>query len=237
MLEACFSAAQGLSGQRRLLIGFRCERSRVRTPSGGFHHFRIHECQQDLGEKCWNPKHLRILQNAYLRQTTRHVAFTRSKEITGSTQTRSIRSSRPAVGVAAGYCCRIAAPPRQRRRQREHGSCVRACVRVCWQVHIHDYENWQWQPARLEPLHRESTRVKRGIIERLFKTSCPHRLSPRAVRGNPTRVRVVVFIDKKHSSNWNHFITQREKLVEFRTDCVRRGKSVLRLSKLFVQAG
>lgn len=91
----------------------------------------------DPGENRWNPKRLRILQNAYLRQTTRHVAcrevssFNRSKEITGSTQTRSRRSSRPAVGVAAGYCCRIAAPPR-RRRQRGHWSCVRACecVRV-----------------------------------------------------------------------------------------------------------
>lgn len=55
---------------------------------------------------------------------------TRSKEITGSTQTRSRRSSRPAVGVAVGYCCSIAAPPRQRRRQRGHWSRVCACVCV-----------------------------------------------------------------------------------------------------------
>lgn len=119
---------KGLSCPRRLLIGSRCER-RVRTPSGGFHLFRIHECEQDPGENRWNPKRLWILQNAYLRQTTKHVAFTRSKEITGSTQTRSRRSSRPAVGVAAGYCCRIAAPPRQR-QQRGHWSRVRACVCV-----------------------------------------------------------------------------------------------------------
>lgn len=126
MLEACFSAAQGLSGPR-------CLKSRVRTPSGGFRHFRIYECQRDPGSwgKPLEPKTSPNPPERLLATNNDVSSFNRSKEITGSTQTRSRRSSRPAVGVAAGYCCRIAAPPR-RRRQRWHWSCVRACecVRV-----------------------------------------------------------------------------------------------------------
>lgn len=132
--------------------------------------------------------------------------FTRIKEITGSTQTRSRRSSRPAVGVAAGYCCRIAAPPRRRRQQRGHWSCVRACERVgryiyTWLRELAVAARSPWTSA---PREHES---EEGDNCTTFQTSYPHRLSPRAIRGNRTRVRVVVFIDKKHS--WNHFITPR----------------------------
>lgn len=211
MLEACFSAAHATSSSALAVRG------------------QGSEPRREASTTSWCTSVNKILGKPLEPKTSPNPPeprdmspVTRSKEITGSTQTRSRRSSRPAVGVAVGYCCRIAAPPRQRRR-RGHWSRVRACV--CRQVHIHDYENWQWQPARLEPLHRESTRVKRGIIARLFKPHI-HIDSPPGPFAGIRREFVSWFLLIKNTVRIGIISLLREKkLVQFRTDCVRREKN------------